>query len=197
VQDGDPRDRTVDTFGSRYKVDRSQAKRVEATASQLFEQANETWGHDAEAGLRYLGWASRVHEIGLSISFTGHHKHGAYILEHAEMPGFSLDDQAMLAAIVGGHRRKLSREAFAQLGAAQRKLALHLSVVLRIAASLHRSRSEEALPELGLDVGRSRMRLLFPDGWLDERPLSRVDLEEQAAHLGRVGIDLELEIETG
>jgi exopolyphosphatase/guanosine-5'-triphosphate,3'-diphosphate pyrophosphatase len=187
---GDPRDHTIETFASRYKVDTAHAARVEATAAALFEQANAHWGHDPETARRVLRWAARVHEIGLSIAYSGYHKHGAYLLEHAEMPGFSMDEQAMLAAIVGGHRRRLARDHFEALHGERRELALHLTLLLRLAVRLHHSRSEGPLPPLGLRARRARLELRLPGDWLDARPLTRADLEEEAALLRKVGIEL-------
>lgn len=191
VTEGDPRDRTIETLALRYKVDRAQARRVARTAERLFEQANESWGYDAELGRRYLRWAARVHEIGLSIAYSGHQKHGAYLLAHGDMPGFSLDEQATLAAIVGAHRRKLSRSLFEGL-ADRRKLAFHLTLLLRLAVRLHHSRSDAPLPPLELRAKKSRLRLAFPPGWLDVRPLTQGDLQEEAAFLAKAGVTLEL-----
>ncbi|WP_235087169.1 hypothetical protein [Chromobacterium sp. Beijing] len=53
--------------------------------------------------LKRLLWAAKLHEIGLTISHTAYHKHSSYILQHADMPGFSKREQATLAAIVLGH----------------------------------------------------------------------------------------------
>jgi len=190
VVHGDPRNDTVDTFATRYKVDVAHADRVGATAAALFEQANTYWEHDEEEARNFLGWAARLHEIGLSIAYSGYHKHGAYILEHAEMPGFSIDEQAALASIVSGHRRKLSRRLFDELVGDRRKLARHITVMLRLAVRLHHSRSEEPLPALELRARKSRLELDFPEGWLDARPLTRADLEEEAVDLQRIGLQL-------
>jgi exopolyphosphatase/guanosine-5'-triphosphate,3'-diphosphate pyrophosphatase len=191
VAHGDPRDRTVDTLAARYKVDLGQAARVERTALALFDDANESWQHDPEPARRFLAWAIRVHEIGLSIAYSGYHKHGAYILEHAEMPGFSLDDQAMLSTLVGAHRRKISRRHFEVLHGARVRLARDLTLILRVAARLHHSRSEEPLPPIRLRAQKSRLRLGFPAGWLDARPLTRADLEEEAGYLEKLGVELD------
>ncbi len=192
VSAGDPRDRTIDSLAVRYKVDRSHAERVAETATELFTQANVQWEHDAETGLRLLRQAAAVHEIGLSIAFAGFQKHGAYILAHADMPGFSLDEQQMLARIVGAHRRKLSKPLFEALPRDRRLLALHLTLLLRLAVRLHHSRSSEALPELHLRAQKSKLLLETPAGWLDARPLTQADLEEEADLLDRAGLSLEL-----
>ncbi len=190
VDAGDLRDRTVETFVARYKVDRAQAERVERTALALLDQASRTWELDAEVARRLLAWAARVHEIGLSINYAGYHKHGAYILGNGEMPGFSIDEQSMLAAIVGGQRRKLSKRQFSAIPGERGRLALQLALLLRVAVRLHHSRSDEALPEIGLRAEDSALVLEFPPGWLEARPLTRADLEEEAGYLEKVGVAL-------
>jgi exopolyphosphatase/guanosine-5'-triphosphate,3'-diphosphate pyrophosphatase len=188
----DPRDRTIAELAARYRVDLAQARRVEQTALDFFEQAQARWELDPELGRRVLGWAARVHEIGLSIAYSGHHKHSAYILSHADMPGFSRELQALLAAVVGAQRRKLAREPFERLEREHRDLALRLAMLLRLAVRLHHSRSREALPETALRVARSSLELAFPRGWLDARPLTQADLEEEADYLADAGIELAL-----
>jgi exopolyphosphatase/guanosine-5'-triphosphate,3'-diphosphate pyrophosphatase len=190
VEHQDPRDLTIETFASRYKVDRAQAERVARTAQELLQGANRAWRHEPESAAQLLGWAALLHEIGLSIAYSGYQKHGAYILEHAEMPGFSIDDQSSLAAIVGAHRRKLTRRTFGHLTSDRRELALRLTVLLRLSVRLHHSRSEEPLPALSLSAEKGRITLAFPAGWLEARPLTRADLEEEAAYLARAGIPL-------
>jgi exopolyphosphatase/guanosine-5'-triphosphate,3'-diphosphate pyrophosphatase len=188
---GDPRDRSIATIAARYKVDATQAQRVEATALALFEGARDAWKLDAELGRRVLEWAARVHEIGLSIAYSGYHKHSAYILEHGDMPGFSREVQALLAAVVGAHRRKLSRALFESVAEHEsRELALRLALILRLAVRLHHSRSREPLPDVKLAAGPNSLTLVFPSGWLEARPLTRADLEEEAELFAGVGFRL-------
>jgi exopolyphosphatase / guanosine-5'-triphosphate,3'-diphosphate pyrophosphatase len=187
----DPRDRSVATVAARYKVDAAQAQRVEETALAFFERAHAAWKLDAELGRLVLEWAARVHEIGLSIAYSGYHKHSAYILEHGDMPGFSREVQALLAAVVGSHRRKLSRALFEGVaGDERRELALRLALLLRLAVRLHHSRSREPLPDVKLSAGPNSLTLVFPPGWLEARPLTRADLEEEAELFAGVGFRL-------
>src|SRR3546814_14406527 len=77
-----------------------------------------------------------MHEIGISIAHADYHKHGAYILEHADMPGFSNDDQAVLAMLVLGHQGKITK-----LQAYEPSRAKWLALLcLRLAALLLRRR---------------------------------------------------------
>ena len=86
--------RSVATSGSRrssssstrYRIDREHAARVAAMAVALHARALP--GADPAAAQR-LEWAALLHETGFSVSHTGFHKHGAYILQNADMPGFS------------------------------------------------------------------------------------------------------------
>ena len=186
----DVRDRTIRIFVERYRVDTAQAERVQRTAMALFAQAAAGFELDPSLGVTYLEPAARLHEIGLSIAYTGHHKHAAYILTHADMPGFSKEQQTMLAEIVHAHRRKVSREFFAGLAKHHRKSAFLLAVLLRLAVRLHHSRSPELFPDLQLHTSKATLELSFPEGWLDEHPLTRADLEEEAELLKPVGLTL-------
>ena len=108
----------------RYHVDIEQAERVEATALDFLEQTRETWKLEDPLAHLALKWAARLHEIGLDVSHSGYHRHGAYLLENADMPGFPREEQRLLARLVGGHRRKLTldrrRGAGAALGSQRR-----------------------------------------------------------------------------
>ncbi len=128
----------------RYHVDIAQAERVEATALQ-FPGAD---ARDLEAGrarwrTSALKWAARLHEIGLDVSHSGYHRHGAYLLENADMPGFPREEQRLLARLVGAHRRKLALEGLEELVPPWDRSALYLIVLLRLAVLLHRGRSTD------------------------------------------------------
>lgn len=191
IRHEDVRDRTIATVTRRYGLDEAQAERVSATALDLLGQVRETWGLRAEDCGRLLEWAARLHEIGLLLAYHDYHKHGAYILEHAELPGFSRNDQIILAALVRRHRRSFPADAFAHLPREWAQPARRLGVLLRLAVVLHRGRSRQPLPLLALVVNQQRLELRFPAGWLDEHPLTCADLEAEARYLKKAGFRLE------
>lgn len=193
IRHEDVREPTVAAMMLRYHVEKTQADRVEQTALDMQEQIAGAWQLEGETPRQFLQWAARLHEIGLSVSWSGYHKHSAYLVEHAEMPGFSRDDQRFLAAILLGHRRKLSREAFAELAGERRTLAIHLCVLLRLAARLNRSRASTPLPELEVTAAKGRLTMRFPPAWLDAHPLTRADLAEEVEAFGAVGLQLRFE----
>jgi exopolyphosphatase/guanosine-5'-triphosphate,3'-diphosphate pyrophosphatase len=180
----DLRDGTVSSFRKRYQVERDQVKRVEATALSALTQL--TRGAPEEADLQFLSWACRLHEIGISIAHNAYHKHGAYILTHADMPGFSKKDQVRLAMLVLGHRGKLEK-----LGALPAVDGIwRLIFCLRLAVLLHRTRDDRDLPAwcvLETEVG---FRLDIPDRWLDENPWTTAALSEETIVWKQIGREL-------
>lgn len=183
VQHEDVRDRTIRALARRFGCDESHGERVAATARVLFAQVAADWGlADGEAAL-YLDWAACLHELGLAIAHTQYHKHGGYVLANADLPGFSKTEQALLAALVRGHRRKLPLDIYAQLPGAQSERALRLCLLLRLACVLHRARTRHPLPPLRLTAHDRELHLAFPPGWLDDQPLTRADLAAEADFL--------------
>jgi exopolyphosphatase/guanosine-5'-triphosphate,3'-diphosphate pyrophosphatase len=191
IRHDDPRERSVRQLAVRHHVDVEQAARVERTATEALRQVAEAWelGEDSQALLR---WAARLHEIGLTISYSGYHKHGAYLLRHADLAGFSREEQATLSALVGAHRRRFDPEPFRALPEARVEDALRLTLLLRLAVLLNRSRSRQPLPRLRLAARRDGLRLHFPRGWLGKHPLTREDLEEEAGLVRTAGLKLDL-----
>ena len=188
----DVREETVQAFAERYAVDLRHAERIRRTAHALLEQVREPWKMEPNDARRFLGWAAELHEIGISIAYTGYHKHDAYILQNATMPGFSRDEQNMLASILRGHRRKLRKKYFKDVPKKTGELALALTVILRLATVLHRSRTEEDLPPICIDSrGRNKLTLCFPPRWLEQHPLVRSDLETERDYLAAVDIELD------
>jgi exopolyphosphatase / guanosine-5'-triphosphate,3'-diphosphate pyrophosphatase len=192
IRHEDVRDQTIRRFSDRYHVDLEQASRVERTAVALFEQCSSSWELGGDEVRQFLSWAARLHEIGLSISHTGYHKHSAYLIEHADMPGFSRDDQLLLSTLVRNHRRKLARDSFRAIASARAKTALRLCVLLRLAVCLNRSRGPDLPPRMRLWAKGSSLELAFPAGWLEEHPLTLADLEEEAGRLDTAALRLEL-----
>ncbi len=184
----DMRDVTIGQFTHRYGVDRVQAKRVATLALDLLRpllDADDEADADVE---RRLGWAATLHEIGLSISHAGYHKHSSYILSNADMPGFSRMDQAKIALIVLGHTGKLSKVADAIVEPNEWLAVL----CLRIAALVHRRRSELDVSSLALDRSAKGFRLEADADWLAEHPLTEFNLRQEAAEWAKVGVALEL-----
>jgi len=149
------------------------------------------WLLDAEAA-RMLGWAARLHELGLTVAHNQYHKHGGYLTEKADLPGFTWQEQQLLAALIRGHRRKFPLEVFELLPLAARTGALRLCVLLRLAVLLHRGRHDIDLKGLRIRVAKRVVQIRFARGWLRQHPLTQADLEQEAVWLRAAGLRLDI-----
>ncbi len=185
--DNDPRETSVAALMQRYGIDETQAARVESTAMRMFEQVAGQWALD-EDDARQLGWAARLHEIGLAVAHSQYHVHGAYLLEHSDIAGFSRQEQQVLAALVRTHRRNIPKSAFDPIPdrlllSARRKAAL-----LRLAVLLHRSHDHEQIQKLELTADGDQLSLVVSKRWIDARPLLRADLLSEAEDMAGLGV---------
>jgi exopolyphosphatase/guanosine-5'-triphosphate,3'-diphosphate pyrophosphatase len=181
--DEDARERTVRAMQERYHVDLAQAERVEATVVHFLEQVAHAWRLEDPLADLALRWAARLHETGLDVSHSGYHRHGAYLLENADMPGFAREEQRLLARLVGSHRRKLAMQGIEDLLPPWDSTALRLIVLLRLSILLHRGRSPTALPKIELSATPNSLVLRFPGRWLKEHPLTTADLHQEIDYL--------------
>jgi exopolyphosphatase/guanosine-5'-triphosphate,3'-diphosphate pyrophosphatase len=116
------------------------------------------------------------------VSHIGFHKHGAYILQHADMPGFSAGEQSRLALLVFGCRGGLAK-VHAALGDDNTRVQL---LALRLAVLFHHARATIALPRIGLKVAR-RIALTVSPRWLATHPLTAHLLEKERSQWGALG----------
>ncbi|MFB3390375.1 hypothetical protein Q7C23_23250, partial [Flavobacterium sp. LAR06] len=175
----------------RYHVDLEQAARVERKALHAFDQVAQDWELHDGVWRELLSWAAKVHEVGLDIAHYQYHKHGAYLIEHSDLAGFSREDQLMLALLVRGHRRNIPKDKFAEFGNDGTKL-IRLCVLLRFAILFHHIRGANAVSDVQLKADERSLELIFPTDWLNANPLTRADFEAEAAWLARVGYDLRM-----
>ena len=181
----DMREATVRQFMRRYQVDAAQAERVARLAQSIYENLN---GEPAEADTTMLRWAANLHEIGISIAHAGYHKHSAYILAQADMPGFSQKEQSRLSRLVLAHRGKLAK--IGDLSETSAEWAL--IVALRLAVLFHLSRRDAKLPAPACKASKNGFHLTLPRAWLEEHALTEAALEEETEQWRSVGVKLEL-----
>jgi exopolyphosphatase/guanosine-5'-triphosphate,3'-diphosphate pyrophosphatase len=189
----DLRDATVAAFVARYGVDRKQMDEVANTAWHLFEQLVPEAAHAEHLDRRFLGWAAMLHEVGISVAHSSYHKHSAYILANADMPGFSRMDQGRLARIVLAHRGKLERVAALDPDSADWLLI----VCLRLAVILHRARDGRGIPPIELARDGRGFVVTARDGWLQKLPLTAAAIEEEQRQWLSVGRSLRLRTAAG
>ena len=192
LQHEDARERTVRSMMARYQVDKKQAKRVASTAAELYAQVKAEWGFSRMIAGNMLDWAASLHEIGLDISHDGYQRHGAYIAEHADMPGFPRAEQRFLAALIGGQRHSIQRAEFDMLPETWQEAGLRLLMILRLAVLLNRSRKKLSHIPFRLQAGEDSLSISFDADWLAANPLTIADLEREQAFLEQVGYTLNI-----
>lgn len=183
----DMRETTVVQFCRRYHADSAQVSRVMKLAEALYRRV---CGEDLDQHwLKLLLWSARLHEIGLTISHTAYHKHSAYILQNADMPGFSRRDQNAIGQIVLGHRGDMVK-----LLPYLADHALWQAIVcLRLAVLFYRSRHDTPLPEaLDLQLRSHGFALTLERAWLTSSPLTASALRQEVEQWKRIGYTLEL-----
>jgi exopolyphosphatase/guanosine-5'-triphosphate,3'-diphosphate pyrophosphatase len=187
VHHRDIREVTVEQFVRRYHVDLAQSHRVGALAQTFLKSLDDKGDLVAQAS--FLEWAARLHEIGISIAQGAYHKHSAYILANADMPGFSRQEQGWLSNLVLAQRGKLAkmRAAFED----DARLAA-LAMCLRLAVIFYRSRRSLKLPRMALSRAGKGFRLDLDAVWLADHSLIAVALDEERKQWESVGLGFEL-----
>jgi len=190
--DHDIRNQSVQSLASRFHADAEHARRVRHTATDLFDQVWCEWALNQEVAFRLLNWACELHEIGRDIAHSSYHKHSGYIIENADMAGFSQQEQKRMAALVRSQRGKLNTNLFGTLNKSSQEMVTRLVVILRLAVIFHRSRSAIELPHISVDLKQEKMTLNIPSSWIEQHPLTLNDLEQEADYLQAIGVKLKV-----
>ena len=191
TQQHDSRIESVIALQSRYSIDTTQSKRIEHYALALFDQVKEYWQltvFDREA----LSWACKLHEIGLTVSHSQHHHHGAYLIEHSDISGFSKTEQQLIAILVRNQRRSINMKSLMTMTEASAINALRCILLLRLSILFYRSHSNKRIPKLELKVTKAKLSLIISKKWLSKHPLTKSDLESERQYLkvAEIGLDI-------
>lgn len=186
----DVRNQSIQHLAQRFHADEQQAGRVEETLRVFFDEVKHAWGIDQPESQRLLVWASQVHEIGRDIAHSGYQKHSAYIIENADLAGFSQQEQHRLAVLVRAHRGKLSSKLFSGLFRTLESPVVKLVVLLRLAVILHRSRAPGQTAYMELNARERGLEITIPPDWLEQHPLTLNDLEQEAEYLRAIDVSL-------
>lgn len=189
----DKRDETIRQLVAQYTIDPTQGERIAELCQRWLPAVVDHLVTPLDEAEDLLRWAAQLHELGLAIAHGGYHKHGAYILTNADMPGFSRQEQARLSLLVLNHRRKPKPTDTASYGVVPDWL---LVCILRLACIFYRRRQAITLPNtviLHCDA-KDQLRLSLPQSWHDANPLTAADLNDEADILQKsLGITLDIQ----
>ena len=175
----DIRSTSVARLAEKFGTEAGQSQRVSRVAKHLFSMLHLPEPTSSNNRfLRKLGWAAQLHEIGSHVSHSDYHKHGAYILDHADAPGFSLPELHRLSQLVLGHRGKLRK---LEVDFEDRIFVQQL-LCLRVAVILCHARRDPDLQGLQLNSGNETDQcfvLNYRPGWAEAFPQSAHLLREE------------------
>jgi exopolyphosphatase/guanosine-5'-triphosphate,3'-diphosphate pyrophosphatase len=176
----DRREQSVRNFLQRFRADTGRANRVAELADALYILVKP----DTDVYRKHLYWSGLLHEIGLSVSHSSYHKHGAYLIEHADLPGFTTREQYAMSTLILGQKGNLKKlgEALLDPDFAKAVLALRLAVLF-----MH-SRVDAPLDDLYLKM-KNRIELEIRQGWLSQYPTLSYWIEKEKECWGQAGID--------
>ncbi len=156
-------------LGRRFGFDERHAVQVGALAVTLFEDLADLHGLPA-AARRVLEAAAVLHDVGNAVSFHRHHKHTAYLVANADLPGLGERERNLAALVARFHRRSFpdpGREDLAHLTGGEMRLLRRLAALLRVANALDASH-QGAVRSLRAELrGRTVHLRLLARGALD------------------------------
>ncbi len=188
----DVRTQMVSWLTQRFGSDLTQAERVSHTAQTLLlAMLGKDADDEAPRHLRKLHWAAQLHEVGMRISHSDYHKHGAYILDNTDLPGFTIDELHRLSQLVLGHRGKLRKldEPLQDPMFVQQLMALRMAVIL-----CHARRDPDTRAfELNVDTTRKMAKLKLSVAWAEQWPQSAHLLREECIAWFKTGWELKVQ----
>ena len=185
----DVRERTINALCQRYSVDHDTASIVDKRASILFKATKKSWALTSR-DWDLVHWAALSHEVGMAISHKHYNRHSAYLLRNSDLPGFSQQEQELLAVLARSHRGKLSQDIFVDTASEDQEKLAHLVTIMRLAAVFKYVEELKALPDFTITAGAGSICLDLPEGWLEQHPLTSSELAQEVDQLAKIGIDL-------
>jgi exopolyphosphatase/guanosine-5'-triphosphate,3'-diphosphate pyrophosphatase len=182
----DRRELSVRGFLQRFHADETRAERVAEMASALYARLKP--GSDIYG--KPLYWSGLLHETGMAVSHSGYHKHGAYLVENADLSGFTNREQRSMSMLVLGQKgnlRKIS-DALSDVDFAKAVLAMRLAVLF-----MH-SRIDVSLDGLRLRM-KSRIELEIHRAWITDHPTLSYWMEKERESWKELGIEFSLRLE--
>ncbi len=138
----DPRSTSISFLLDKYRADIDHAQQVAWLACEIFWQTRKTLHNYSDEVVHLLWAAAMLHDLGMFISRSGHHKHSYYLIKQEELLGYNREEIQMIASIARYHRGsgpKDAHESLCALPNQERKLVTDMAAMLRLAEALDRS----------------------------------------------------------
>ncbi|WP_251359404.1 Ppx/GppA phosphatase family protein [Kangiella sp. TOML190] len=183
LRGNDNRNQTVESLSKRFDVDSNYATNIETTALDIFASVADLWGIYDPHYVNLLKWACRLHEVGLSISYSKMRFHSAHIVQYADMPGFSQQTKESLACIIQAQNKKIYPDTFENRYEPKQAL-LAIAQILRLSILLNIKRTATDISPLQFNADQdNQLTIEIPQDWAQENQLLMLELEKEKAYL--------------
>ncbi len=172
----DIRQRTINSLSTRFAIDQPHADHVNTLSNAFFDDIKAQLNFGSSIYKKLLNWAAAVHELGIDINASSYHKHGEYILNNADLPGFNQEQQQALSWLVGNQKKRISAPQDLDWYLLSPDKMLIIIAILRLSVLLNQQRQLNELPPIALSFKQKELTLTCPKQWLIERPLVDVAL---------------------
>lgn len=189
-QENNRRDQTLNEVIGRFHIEKAQSERVKDIALKLYMQLCAQSNMCNFDAYTVLEGAAMLHEIGLHIEYKQYHLHGAYILSHLPLVGYTQLQRESIKELIKGHRQDINPMQFDSYHADIRPLMQALLRILRLASLLSIRRKNNLLPDIKLTIEEQNWSLEFPKGWLKDHPLIDAELANEKWLQHKVGWQL-------
>lgn len=181
----DRRDESARDFLQRFKVDEARAERAAQVASAILTLLKPS----DESYAKLLYWGALLHEIGLMVSHSGYHKHAAYMIENADLPGFTTREQRVMSRLVLAQKGNLRKVADSLSDANFAKAVLSL----RLAVMFMHARLNIGIDEVRLKM-KNRIELEIRKEWVTDHPTVSYWMDKEKECWSEVGIDFSIKL---
>lgn len=191
-QKSDRRTQGINQLVSKFHIDPRHSQRARAVAIDLCNQMcaqAQFCDYDTHG---VVGAAAALHELGLHVGYKSYHEHGAYILNHVEITGFTTLQRMMIRDLVNLHRLPLDLTALNNYSPDIRNSMICCVRLLRIAVILVSRRKSDAIPRLGLHIEGEHWRLLMSENIKIKHPLIHTELVHECWLQHKAGWQLSL-----
>lgn len=189
----DVQEKSVKSLQQRFSADIAQAEQVEQVMLALFRESQGEWQLPQEL-IDLCRWAAMLHEVGFDINVSSYHKHSAYIVSNADLPGFNTEEQQVLAWLVQNQRKKPQAENVPEAPTLKTQRILKAVALLRLSVLICHRRLLVELPKLALLVDKKTLTLHFEANLAASHPLLAESLMKEQQHIKLLGLRLNVEI---
>ena len=186
----DIRERTINSLLVKFHIDSAHANRIKTLTSFIYQQVQPDWQLDNPNIYQLLTTSCLLHEIGLILEFKNHPKHGAYIIEQADLPGFSVEEKQLIAALIASQKQVINTEYLANQKLVSKREFIYLATMMRLAILLSGRRKDDVLPSIEVSAKHNKIALVFAASWLSQHPLIFDELQQESEYLNQFNMTL-------